>query len=204
MKRSFLIVLFLIVLLISACSPVTPAVQETEVAPQPTVAEGFHPLTTRTGNKDIDPVLDVVASGDIQGLRSLIQFTNTKCTRREGLGGPPKCREREAEGTPVEVLPSFGPEGSFIHKDEIENWTGVGASGLYAVYEVSSNAYSDKDYPAGKYAAIFLTEENEFAMSLQVTNGRIVRVDYHLDISPEALNAVLERDAAHLILAPLN
>ncbi len=41
------------------------------------------------------------------------------------LGGPPPCRKGEAEGTVVEVLPSRGPEGSFMRKDEVGNWLGL-------------------------------------------------------------------------------
>jgi hypothetical protein len=100
------------------------------------------------------------------------------------------------------VLPSLGSEGSFTRRDEIENWTGVDASGLYAIYEVSSDALSDKDYPAGDYAAIYLTNENYFAISLQITDGRIVRVDYLFDVTPAGLNAVMERDAEQVILVP--
>jgi hypothetical protein len=136
-------------------------------------------------------------------LRSLIQFTDTKCTTADGLGGPPKCREGEAEGTPVEVLPIFGPEGHFFHKEDIEDWTGIKAVGLYAVYEVSSEAVSEPDYPAGRYAVMFLDQENQGVTSLRVDNGRIVRVDYILDGSPETWNGWMEREASNVILAPV-
>jgi hypothetical protein len=49
--------------------------------------------------EEIDPVLEALASGDKQALLSLIEFTEAKCTHREGLGGPPKCEEGETEGT---------------------------------------------------------------------------------------------------------
>jgi hypothetical protein len=202
MQRSFQIVLFWFVLVISACSPVTPAVQETEAAPQPTAAQGSHSLTIRTGNEEIDHILDVVASGDIQMLRSLIKFTTAECTELEGLGGPPKCQEGEAEGTLVEVLPSIGSEGSFLRKVEIENWPGVEASGLYAVYEVSPAVIAEQFYPVGKYAILLVSEENRPAIALRVDNGGIVRVDYLFDTSPEALKGVIEHEADKVILAP--
>jgi hypothetical protein len=102
----------------------------------------------------------------------------------------------------LEVLPFLGPEGSFLRKDEIENWPGIEASGLYAVYQVSSTAYSDENYPAGEYAIMFTVQKNASAVSLQVSDGKIVRVDYIFDSSPEVLNAVVQRDAAKVILAP--
>lgn len=183
-----------------ACSPMATATQ----AAVPTPTEEFHPLTTRTGIEDVDNILATVASGDVEALRSLIQFTDTSCTRAEGLGGPPKCREGEVEGTPVEVLPIFGPEGHFFHKEEIERWTGVEATGLYAIYEVASEVVSEADYPAGKYAVMFLDKENEAVISLRVNSGRIVRVDYILDPSPESLNGWIQREASKVILAPEN
>ena len=191
----------LLIVGVAACSPGMPVTQAGNSTAEPTLAESYYPLTTRTGIEEIDGILD--ASGDVQKLRSLIQFTSTKCTRREGLGGPPKCLPDEGEGTPVEVLPFLGPEGSFLRKDEIQNWQGFEASGLFAIYEVSSNAYSDENYPAGQYAILFVGRENQPAISLRVRDGRIVRVDYVFDDSRESLDATLQREAARLILAPI-
>lgn len=201
MKRSISIIcLMLPVFTLFACAPVTPATLQ--VAPTP--AEEFHPLDTRTGTAELDNLLEAVASGDLESLRSLIQFTNANCTKAEGLGGPPKCREGEVEGTTVEVLPSLGPEGSFLRKDEIGNWPGVDAAGLYSIYEVSPAVTYEEYYPAGKHAILFIGEENQPAISLRVDNGRIVRVDYIFDNSPESLNGWLQREASDVILAPVS
>jgi len=181
---------------------VNSATQATEAAPQPTAIGESHPLITRTGNEEIDPIIDAVARGDVQKLRSFIQFTTAECTKLEGLGGPPKCQEGEAEGTPIEVLPFLGPEGSFVRKAEIENWLEIRASGLYAIYQVSSEAYSDVNYPSGEFAIIFIEKQTASAVSVQVSDGKIVRVDYILDTSPEVLNVVVQRNAAKMILAP--
>lgn len=189
----------LLVLTNAACSPVTPAVPTSG----PISTEGYHPLATRTGIAEIDSVLAVVASGDDQELRSLIQFTNAKCTQAEGLGGPPKCRAGESQGTPVEVLPFLGSEGSFLRKDEIADWQGIDMIGLYAIYEVSSEVTVEEYYPAGQYAILLLGEAGQSPVVLRVRNGRIVRVDYVLDGSPEALQATLQREAAKVILPPL-
>lgn len=186
---------------IAACSPRVPAAQEESTSPRSTPAEVVHPLTTRTGIGEIDRILD--ASGDVQKLRFLIQFTSTKCTKLEGLGGPPKCIPGEEDGMPVDVLPFLGPEGYFLRKDEIKNWQGFEASGLFAIYEVSPNAFSDENYPAGKYAILFVGKENQPAVSLRVSNGWIVRVDTIFDHSPESLGAILQREAAKLILKPV-
>ena len=149
-------------------------------------------------------MLAAVASRDLQLLRSLVKFTPTKCTLRDGLGGPPKCLYGEGEGTPVEVLPLLGSEGSFIRKDGIENWQGIEVSGLYAIYRVSAAVKSEDYYPAGQIAVIFVAAENKPAVSLRLSEGGIVRVDHIFDTSPESLEAILQREAAELILAPIS
>jgi hypothetical protein len=200
MKRySQFVLTILLAVVLFACSPATPASPEAT----PTVAGEFHPLTTRTNIQEVDQVIEIVASDNPESLRSLIQFTNTKCTRAEGLGGPPKCRAGEVEGTPVDALPIFGSEGHFIYKEDIEEWPGVQADGLYAVYEVSSEVVSDPDYPSGMYAVMFTDKANQTITSLRVEDGKIVRVDYILDNSPNVVNGWIEREAAKVILAPV-
>jgi hypothetical protein len=203
--KTYVRTIFLVLLAFAlfACSAMTPAAPAPQSVPSEP-SEGFHPLTTQTGVEEVDNVVDAVASGDVQMLRSLVQFTNTQCITADGLGGPPKCREGEVEGTPVEVLPIFGPEGHFFHKEDIEDWTGLQADGLYAVYEVSSEVVSEPDYPSGEYAVMFVDKENSHITSLRIDNGKIVRVDYLLDTSPEQLNGWLEREASNVILAPAN
>jgi len=205
MLRIFQIIgIILLALGLAACSSLPPAAQEVASTFQATPTVETHPLSTRTGMQEIDQVLDVVASGDAEGLRALVQFTSAECTLQEGLGGPPKCRAGEAEGTPVDVLPFLGPEGSFLRKDEIGNWPGIEVSGLYAIYEVAAKIDSDENYPAGEYAVLLVGQGNEPAISLRLRDGKILRVDFLLDHSPEELNGWLQREASKLIVAPLS
>jgi hypothetical protein len=153
---------------------------------------------------EIDPILEAVAGGDQQTLISLIQFTQAKCTRREGLGGPPKCEEGEAEGTPMEVLPFLGSEGSYLRKEEIGIWQGIDVSALYAVYEVSSEVPVEQYFPAGEYVIVLIGSETGSPVALRVTDGRLVRVDDLFEPIPETLDALIQREASNLILAPKN
>lgn len=204
MKQSLSIALVVLLILgIAACSPRMPATQEAASTREPASADPYHPLTTQTGIETIDQVLDAVAGGDAQRLRSLIEFTSAPCTQRDGLGGPPKCRAGEAEGTPAEVLSFLGSEGGFLRKDEIGSWPGITAAGVYAVYEVNAAAISSEQYyPVGKYAILFVREENQPALALRIGESGIVRVDTIFDPSPENLNAMIEREALAVILAP--
>ena len=194
----------IIVFLVSACLPLSAPTQATAPETQPTSAQNYHPLETRVGIEEIDNVLSAVASGDVQLLRSLVNFTTAKCTLLEGLGGPPKCRQGEAAGALVEVLPFLGSEGSFIRKDEIENWQGIEVSGLFAIYRVSADVQSEEYYPAGEIALIFVAPENRPAVSLRLNERGIARVDHIFDTSPQSLEAILQREASELILAPVS
>lgn len=189
----------LILLLLSACAPATPSPTQQPVAP-----EGDYPLDTRTGIPDVDRVLAAVASGDPEQLRSVVVFTSAPCTNAEGLGGPPKCREGEEEGTVVNVLPMLSSEGHFIRKDEIDTWQGIDVVALYAVYRVSDDALKEDFFPAGEYMAFFVPPEGEPGVALRIAEGGIVRVDSQFDLFPESLDAVIERDTSEVILAPIS
>jgi len=193
----------LIMLGIAACAPPTPAARESEPTQQIATAEPHYPLTTRTGIETIDQVLIAVAGGDQESLRSLVEFTNAHCTQQDGLGGPPKCRAGETDGTPVEVLSFLGSEGSFLRKDEIGSWTGIAASGIYAVYEVNTAVISSEQYYSiGKYVILFVAEENQPLAAVRIGERGIVRVDTIFDSSPESLRALVEREASTVILTP--
>lgn len=160
---------------------------------------GYHPLSTRTAIPDVDAVLAAVESGDPQALRNLVRFTTVACTKAEGLGGPPKCRENEAEGTLVQVLPILGPEGHHMNEAELAGFPGLSVLGLYAVYRVSDTAYSEEAYPAGEYAVMFRAEENKPHVVVQIRGG-IVRLDFiH---PPTSLDEIIQRDASELVIAP--
>ena len=202
MKRFFSpFVIVFAVLGLFACAPVTPAPQGTGSMPEAT-ADGFYPLSTRTGIATLDDILEAIAENDTTALRSLVEFTNALCTRREGLGGPPKCREGEAEGTAMDVLPFLGVEGSFIRQTEIRDWQGIDVAALYAIYEVSPAVSSEQYYPVGKYTILFLGKQNQPAVALRIGEKGIVRVDQIFDSSPQALNALVQSQASKVILAP--
>ena len=192
----------LLILAATACAPVSPATEQN--FPTET-AEPYYPLTTKTGLRIVDQVLQGVANGDAETLRALVEYTNAECTQQDGLGGPPKCREGEVEGTPVEVLAFLGSEGGHLRKDEMENWSGIKATGVYAVYEVNAAAISSEEYyPVGKYVILFVDEENKAAIALRIGERGIVRIDDIIDSSPPNLRAMIEREASTVLLQPIS
>lgn len=186
------LVLLLLVLFI------TPARRETSfVQPQP---EGStQEQAGQTGIAEIDAIIATVLAGDPQAQLQLLYFTEIACTRAEGLGGPPKCREGEAEGTIVEAFPFLSSEGHHARRDEMNDWSGIQASQVYAVYRVSDQVYSDEAYPAGEYAIVFLVEDRTEPVIAHVIDGQIVRLDDFLG-SPEEID--LDQVASEIILAP--
>ena len=168
-----------------------------------------HDADTWTGLDEVDQIIDIVLAGDMNEFRQRIRFTTSGCTYVMALGGPEKCREGEAEGTLVEVLPFLGSEGSHLRRDEINEWQGIDVAGLYAVYRVSDEAFSRKEYPAGEYGIVFRTKDPHTIVTLQVENGSIVRIDStfiqqidsNFSIPPE-MN--FERNAEGIILPPPN
>lgn len=165
-KLSFSIVLTVLLIALSACAT--------------------SPAVSSTGSPELDQVIEVVLGGDKGAIQDLIHFTQAKCTLAEGLGGPPKCQNGEAEGTVVEVLPFLGPEGGFIRKSEIETWEGIRVSELFAVYETSDAVYSEEYYPKGEFALVFIDDgEAQSSYTLQVTDGKIVRIDHGFEFPPQ-------------------
>lgn len=155
----------------------------------------------RTGVAELDEIITIALGGNVAELRPLLEFTQTRCTFAEGLGGPPKCLDGEQEGTPVEVLPFLGPEGHFIRKADIGSWHGLDVSGVFAVYRVSNKAYTEENYPAGQYAIVFLGgPENKSSITLQVRRGRIIRIDYGANYPPEIPTDAVD----HFLLPPIH
>jgi len=171
----------------------------TSTATEEPKSADYYPLSTRTGIADVDDVLAAVESGNAQTLRDLVRFTTVGCTNAEGMGGPPKCWEGEAEGTLVTGLPLIGPEGSFMRESDLANLTFMEALGIYAVYSVSDYAYSEEAYPAGEYTVMFVTGVDQIYVAYQVRAG-IVRMDTLF--STTSRDTVIQRDASELILAP--
>ena len=194
MSSRFNVILMMSTLLLAAaCSPSSDLKPVLD-------AQGTYSLETRTGIKEIDNVIEEVASGERERLERVIKYTAAPCTTAEGFGGPPKCRPGETEGTPVDGLPFIGSEGGFIRKDGISNWTGVDAETIFAVYRVAEEGVNEQYYPRGAYAVVFLTQDVQSALTLRIADGGIVRVDYPLNESLQDLRQLVEQDASEVIL----
>lgn len=208
--RIYLIVILLV--LGAGCGVTTPADPPTPTATvflTPTMFPGtlsptpnfpVHPPDTWTGIPEIDLVVGVYLSDNLSSQKKLFNYRFTPCTHEDGLGGPPKCRPEESEGKPVEVISFYGPEGHHMRMDEADDWTGINAVGLYAVFTPSENIFVSEDYPIGIYAIAFVLAGDQGFSILHVEDGRVVRFDWILGVLGQRLDVGFYAD--EIILAP--
>jgi hypothetical protein len=152
---------------------------------------------------ELQPILNAVFSGSDEDRLALIQFVNIPCANVEGLGGPPSCPEGVAEGTEMKVFPVLGSEGSLLSLEEVTNiMSDLQVKDLYAVYRETPNPNAEPYYQTGEYAMLFERETSDLQLPVvfQVRDGRIVRIDYHIGVSPEDI--LKEIPIEQVVIAP--
>ena len=225
MKRLTLFALLIAALVLAACSsptattqpgqeqkanlPVVGAYPAAEATPesgypaaeqvQPAASGAYPPpyeAGKTTGVASVDKVLAALPSSNAADMQALLVYASAGCTTAEGLGGPPKCKAGEAEGTQVEGIPVLGAEGSWTLKGEVPADFLAGPFNLLGVYEVKADANTDPNYPSGKYAVLVTSAaQPDSLIVLRVDDNGIVRVDYRMDGISGGFN-----DAAQFIL----
>lgn len=86
-----------------------------------------------------------------------------------------------------------------MRRSEMGVWEGIRAVDVYAVYRVSPQVYSDITYSSGEYAIVFLVDNVQHYLTVQVAHGKIVRIDNNIG-NPADID--LEHVASEIILAP--
>lgn len=183
---------------------ITPSLTTT-ATPKPTIESTLKPTFTttappeptkgisreaRTGLPQVDTVIEAVLGDDLEDRQALVRYVTSGCTTADGLGGPPKCADGQAEGTPLEHLPLGGPgEGSYVLAAEIDRVLGFETDSLFAAYRVTDDLPDDPEYPFGAYALIFTRSSGEAEFESMVIRvdeeGYIVRLDYLGAIPPD-------------------
>jgi hypothetical protein len=178
-------VMVITMLLVSACAPAA----ETN--------------SNQAVRDELQPILKAVVSGSDEDRLALFQFVNVPCANMEGLGGPPPCPESVAEGTDMQVFPILGSEGSLLSLEEVTNMmSDLQVKDLYAVYRETPNPNAEPYYQTGEYAMLFERETSDLQLPVvfQVRDGRIVRIDYHIGVSPEDI--LKEIPIEQVVIAP--
>jgi hypothetical protein len=96
------------------------------------------------------------------------------------LGGPPKCRAGEPEGTVVEAFPLGGTEGTFARQDDVDLGLQFLAHSLDGIYYPTPSAVEEPYWPSGEVALLFQREADDTMnpVEVRVSDGRIVRIDF--------------------------
>ena len=188
--RPFLVAIFIFILVLTvACQPtittpeVPPLVGETVdslvVQPIASSEAPIPPLDDYTGMPDVDGAIAIILSNNLAAKRNLIEYTTVGCTHVDGLGGPPKCEEGVAEGTAITYFPVLGPgHGQPVMPGNIDQTLGFEVSELVAVYQPPADAMRSEEYPIGAYSLLFAAVDGGLPVTVQLTNGRIVRLDF--------------------------
>jgi hypothetical protein len=110
------------------------------------------PGGVRTGIAAVDRAIAAVLAADERVLGEMLVLQPVRCEAEPvGVGGPPPCRDGEADGTPVEVIATAQCEGAYVRPDELRLTSIVAdAAELYAVYRAPDNYF-----PSGLYVAVF-------------------------------------------------
>jgi hypothetical protein len=145
-----------------------------------------YPPHWRTGIQEIDKIIDVVMSDDIETRIELVGFTTSACTTGDGLGGPPRCNPEEEDGKIVEAFPVSYSEGTQVRPENIDKVMNFSVRGLLAVYRVPDDAYETEYWPSGEYGVVFSSENGDYPhmIVLLVERGQIVRLDFVIGWPP--------------------
>ena len=139
-----------------------------------------YPPDTQTGIAAVDDLINARLSNDVDALKNQVQYLTLNCIATpEGLGGPPLCAEGEADGTPVEVLPTIFSEGTYMRRADIDSQLQPAHYSLLAVYKVADDPIDDPNFPSGDYGVIFVNKDQPFfnAVNYRVSDKGIVRID---------------------------
>jgi hypothetical protein len=145
--------------------PTAPVTTETAATatgtPGPTATPDPVPLGLRS-------LVNAARTGNVAAIEAAVRYQPVPCTtNQQGVGGPPLCREGEAEGTPVNVVFATTCEGYYARPgelalDQIEFGAAGGGDALYGVYAID---------PASQLARIEAWDGATHAIVLNRTQG---------------------------------
>ncbi len=135
----------------------TPASTPTTTAPTPASTPEVTPPTPApapspgsTGVPALD-VLTSIAASDLESVASEIRYSEIACVAVGSPGEPPQCREGEAPGTIIPVIPFAQCEGSYLRPDEVANVLAsfVSEPALHSVFVLNPNEANFLGSPYG-------------------------------------------------------
>lgn len=133
----------------------------------------------RSGIAEVDAVIAEVEAGEVAALGDRVRLYEVGCTRRQGLGGPPKCGGDDAEGTVYERFPVAGcSHGTWAEGAEHAISAALASDGLMAVLE---GGVTWTEFPGlvTEYGLVYRPAgDSPVFVVIGVTDGAIVSVEY--------------------------
>lgn len=141
----------------AASTPTPPTSTSTTVpraTPTPDAADGT------TGIDIVDTIVRAVRDGEYRVLDGLVQYETIGCTNATGAGGPPKCGDGEAEGTPIKAVQAASCEYYYAREGELVfELVGYGSPQgdggvVHGVYRIGVSSDLLVYWPDAKYAVV--------------------------------------------------
>lgn len=189
--RPYFFIITILIVTITACQPalVEEAADTLVTQPENTQEPTMPPTNAYTNVPEVDEAIAIILSNNLADKRTIVEYTTVGCTNADGLGGPPKCEAGVAEGTAITYFPVLGPgEGHPVLPGNIDQTLDFTVTELAAVYRPSPETYRSPDYPIGEYSLVFARTGDETPVTVQLTNGRMIRLDF----SPYPLDFLLQ------------
>lgn len=141
-----------------------------------------------TGDGAIDQVIAAALASDDIALAGLVGYQSVACTKDspEAPGDPPRCRETEAEGALVEVLPATtGCNPTWVRPEQVPDIFRLdfpkGKTSLGAVARVRPDPAAFGGGFGATEMAIFATGQHAdtqpMGVALHLKNGRVVWIE---------------------------
>ena len=139
-----------------------------------------HPLSARTGVRDVDVVLDALESHSPTEIEKVTKFSTQPCVTRESPSRHPlACPPGMRDGDPLTGLFLFDVEGGLLDPNQALELLSHGLSGrLYGVY-LYGQEESRPEVPMREYGIVFLeTSVPRYGfISVDVAMGLIVSIE---------------------------
>ncbi|MBA4181787.1 MAG: hypothetical protein C0506_14450 [Anaerolinea sp.] len=181
----------------------------TPIPPTPAAGPDGYPLNRRTGMvPGPDIVLDALESRDPLRIQAHFTFYPIGCvTSPTGFPQPPFCEANQPSGTPVQVFPVLGCEGSFQTREQAipaARELADTSIRIWAIYQQTPRTpQAVYEFPLGSQVVV-LNRPGGFpsgqGLALQVEGGNILSVWFGCGTS--AAEMVEDVAASQLLLAP--
>jgi hypothetical protein len=170
--------------------------------PVPT-ADGY-PLSRGTGVFEVDLVLGALESGNAARIAAHFRLQPIGCiTEPVGIPSPPFCKEGQAKGTPVEVMPVAGCEGEYLERFElpaVADRLAKPGLRLFAVHHQTATRPGPANFPLPRFIVILNDPATNTGMQLSVDGGYIQGIWWGCGATARQL--LRDVPAASFILAP--